>query len=229
VSNTLRTAAVTAGIAVLLTLCISDGWAQPKELPAKIVTLAGAAELHRKGTPAWASATLRAAIAEGDSVRTLLGGRVTLRTASGQALRLGSRSQLAVLAPASAGGASGPTRIRLDSGWLWVAVIPGSPTTTQIEVLAGPASVTVRGSGVGLRRSPDGVLLVQVHHGTAMCAGPDRRWERTLTGPQELVVPASGTPGQPTALTVDKLEETWVRWNTDQDTAGGYGARKAQP
>jgi hypothetical protein len=229
VSNILRAAAVVSGLVVLVGLSVSDAVAQPQELPAKIVTLGGPAEIYLKGTPAWAPATLRADIGEGDSVRTQLGGRVTLRTASGQALRLGSRSQLALLAPPSADAAPGPTRVRLDSGWLWVAVIPGSPAPTHVEVLAGPAVVTVRGSGVGLRRSPDGALLVQVHHGTAVCTGPDRQWERVLTGPQQLLVPASGTPGEPSTLTVDKLEETWVRWNADQDIAGGYGGRKPEP
>ncbi len=218
-------AAVLSGAVLLVGLAGSAAWAQPKELPARIVTLGGPAELHRKDTPAWTSAALRAELGEGDSVRTQLGGRVTLRTASGQALRLGSRSQLAFLAPESA-GAAGPTRVRLDNGWLWIAVMPGSPPSTHVEVRAGPAIVMVGGSGVSLRRGADGSLLVQVHHGTATCMGPDRQWERALTGPQELLVPASGTPGQPGKLTVDKLEATWIRWNADQDFAGGYGGKK---
>jgi hypothetical protein len=82
---------------------------------------------------------------------------------------------------------------------------------------------------VGLRRAADGGVLVQVHHGSAVCAGPDRQWERTLTGPQELLIPASGTPGAPVVLTVDKLEVTWVKWNADQDLAGGYGGAKPAP
>lgn len=218
-------AAVLSGAVLLVGLTGSAAWAQPKELPARIVTLGGPAELYRKDTPAWTSAALRAELGEGDSVRTQLGGRVTLRTASGQALRLGSRSQLAFLVPDS-GGSAGPTRVRLDSGWLWIAVMPGSPPPTHIEILAGAAIVVVRGTGVSLRRGADGSVLVQVHHGTATCMGPDRQWERTLTGPQELLVPASGTPGQPGKLTVDKLEATWIRWNADQDFAGGYGGKK---
>jgi len=215
--------AVLSGAVLLVGLTGSAAWGQPKELPARIVTLGGPAELYRKDTPAWTSAALRAELGEGDSVRTQLGGRVTLRTASGQALRLGSRSQLAFLVPDSG---AGPTRVRLDSGWLWIAVMPGSPPPTHVEVLAGAAIVMVRGTGVSLRRGADGSLLVQVHHGTAMCMGPDRQWERTLTGPQELLVPVSGTPGQPGKLTVDKLEATWIRWNADQDFAGGYGGKK---
>jgi len=221
-------AAVLGGVVLLVGLVAPGAWAQPRELPAKLVTLGGTAELYQKGTPAWAPAVLRADVGEGDSVRTQLGGRVTLRTASGQALRLGSRSQIVLLASEGA-DTPRPTRVRLDSGWLWVAVMPGSPASTQIEVRAGPAVVTIHGSGVGLRRSADGALLVQVHHGSAACAGPDRQWERTLTGPQQLVVPASGVPAQPVALAVDPLETTWVRWNADQDLAGGYGGKPPQP
>jgi len=219
-------AAVVGGAGLLAGHSAGLAWAQPKELPAQVVTLGGPAELHKKGAAAWAAAALRAELGEGDSVRTQVGGRVTLKTASGQALRLGSRSQVAVLGPESD---AGPTRVRLDNGWLWVAVSPNSPPPTQIEVRAGSGVVTVRGAGVGLRRGPDGAVLVQVHHGSAVCAGPDRQWERTLTGPQELLIPASGMPGTPMALTVDKLEVTWVKWNADQDLAGGYGGAKPAP
>ena len=219
-------AAVVAGSGLLVGLSAGPAWAQPKELPAQIVTLGGTAELHKKGAAAWAPAGLRAELGEGDTVRTQVGGRITLKTASGQALRLGSRSQLAIL-PAEV--ETGPTRVRLDNGWLWVAVSPNSPPPTQIEVRAGPGVVAVRGAGVGLRRGPDGGVLVQVHHGSAVCAGPNQQWERTLTGPQELLIPASGTPGAPAALTVDKLEATWVKWNADQDLAGGYGGAKPAP
>jgi ferric-dicitrate binding protein FerR (iron transport regulator) len=219
-------AAVVGGAGLLAGLSAGLAWAQPKELPAQVVTLGGPAELHKKGAPAWAPAGLRAELGEGDSVRTQVGGRITLKTASGQALRLGSRSHLAVLPTETE---AGPTRVRLDNGWLWIAVTPNSPPPTQIEVRAGPGVITVRGAGVGLRRAADGAVLVQVHHGSAVCTGPDRQWERTLTGPQELLIPASGTPGTPVALTVDKLEATWVKWNADQDLAGGYGGAKPAP
>ena len=221
-------AAVLAGVILLVAAMVSPVSAQPRELPAKLVTLGGVAEVHRKDTPAWAPATLRADIDEGDSLRTQLGGRVTVRTASGQALRLGSRSQIALL-PGETGPEPGPTRVRLDSGWLWVSVMPGSPASEQIEVRAGPATVTVRGAGAGIRRGADGTLLVQAHHGSVVCAGPNKQWERTLTGPQQLVVPASGTPAQPAALAIDPLETTWVRWNADQDVAGGYGGAPPKP
>jgi len=220
-------AAVLGGTVVLVALSSSAGWGQPKELPAKIVTLGGPAELFKKDAPDWKSAALRAEVGEGDSVRTQVGGRVALRTGSGQALRLGSRSQVAL--PPGSDGDGAPTRVRFDYGWLWVAVMPGGAEPTQVEVRAGPAVITVRGGGVAIRRNQDGSTLVQVHHGTAQCAGPDRQWERTLTGPQQLLVPTSGPPGPPVNLTVDPLETTWVRWNADQDFAGGYGGAKPQP
>lgn len=219
-------AAALGGTGLLVGLTAGSVCAQPKELPAQVVTLGGPADFHKKDTPAWGPAGLRDKVDAGDSLRTQVGGRVALKTASGQALRLGSRSQMAVLAPE---GEAGPTRVRLDNGWLWVAVSPNSPPPTQIEVRVGPGVVTVRGAGVGLRRAPDGSVLVQVHHGSAVCAGPDKQWERTLTGPQELLIPASGPPGPPVVLTVDKLEATWVKWNADQDLAGGYGGAKPAP
>jgi ferric-dicitrate binding protein FerR (iron transport regulator) len=221
-------AAVLGGVVLLLVAMATAASAQPKELPARLVTLGGAAELHRKDTPTWAPAELRANIGEGDSLRTQLGGRVAIRTAGGQAMRLGSRSQIAVL-PTESAPEPGPTRVRFDGGWLWVAVLPGSPVSSQIEVRAGSATITVRGAGVGIRRSGDGALLVQVHHGSVVCAGPNKEWERTLTGPQQLLVPASGMPAQPVALAVDPLEATWVRWNADQDVAGGYGGAPPKP
>ncbi|MGH7400441.1 MAG: FecR domain-containing protein [Candidatus Rokuibacteriota bacterium] len=224
----IRWAAVLSGVVFLAGPSGEGAWAQPRELPARIVTVGGSAELHKKDAAAWAPAELRAELGEGDSVRTQLGGRITLKTGSGQALRLGSRSQMAFLASEASGG-SAPTRVRLDNGWLWIAVTPNSPPPTQVEVRAGPGVVTVRGAGVGLRRGPDGSLFVQVHHGTAVCVGPDRQWERILTGPQELLIPPSGMPGAPGKLTVDQLEATWVRWNVDQDFAGGYGSKKPEP
>jgi len=218
-------AAVLGGAVVFLVLSWAPAWAQPKELPAKVVTLSGPAELSRKDAPNWTAVALRAEVGPGDSVRTQVGGRIVLKTASGQAMRLGSRSQLAL----AAGADGGPTRVRFDRGWLWIAVMPGESEPTQVEVRTPSAIVTVRGGGVGLRRNPDGSLLVQVHYGSAACAGPDRQWERTLTGPQQLLVPASGEPGPPAPVAIDEVEATWVRWNTDQDVAGGYGGPKPKP
>lgn len=216
--------ALLGGTIILVALSGSAAWAQPRELPARIVTLGGTAELYKKDTPTWTSAALRAEVGEGDSVRTQSGGRVTLKTGSGQALRLGSRSQIALL-PGSPGA---PTRVRFDYGWMWVAVMP-TGESTQVDVRAGPAVITPREGGVGIRRNPDGSLLIQVHHGTAMCAGPDRQWQQTVSGQQQLFVPASGAPGPPVKLAVEPVEATWVRWNADQDFAGGYGGQKPGP
>ncbi|MFI5328996.1 MAG: FecR domain-containing protein, partial [Candidatus Rokuibacteriota bacterium] len=132
-------AAVLGGAGLVLActaggLTAGSAWAQPTELPAQVVTLGGPAELHKKGAPAWGPAALRDELGAGDSVRTQVGGRITLKTASGQAVRLGSRSQVAILASELE---AGPTRVRLDNGWLWVAVSPNSPPPTQIEVRAG--------------------------------------------------------------------------------------------
>ncbi|HEU4438678.1 MAG TPA: FecR domain-containing protein [Methylomirabilota bacterium] len=216
--------AVLGGAVLLLALTGSAAWGQPRELPARIVTLGGPAELYKKDTPTWTSAALRAEVGEGDSVRTQMGGRVTLKTGSGQALRLGSRSQVAL--PPGAGGP--PTRVRFDYGWLWVAVMPAGESS-QVEVRAGPAVITPREGGVGLRRNQDGSLLIQIHHGSAVCAGPERQWQQTLSAQQQLLVPASGAPGAPVKLVVDPVEATWVRWNADQDFAGGYGGQKPGP
>lgn len=216
--------AVMGGAVFLVALAAPTAWGQPRELPARIVTLGGPAEVYKKDAPSWASAALRAEVGEGDSVRTQMGGRVTLKTGSGQALRLGSRSQIA-LPPGSDGG---PTRVRFDYGWLWVAVMPGGEPT-PVEVRAGPAVVNAREGGVAIRRNPDGSLLIQVHHGVAVCAGPERQWQQTLTAQQQLLVPVSGAPGPPAKLVVDPVEATWVRWNADQDFAGGYGGQKPKP
>jgi ferric-dicitrate binding protein FerR (iron transport regulator) len=215
--------AVLGAAIVVAALSGSAAWGQPRELPARIVTIGGPAELYRKDTPSWTSAALRSEVGEGDSVRTKMGGRVTLKTGSGQALRLGSRSQIALL-PGSEGA---PTRVRFDYGWMWVAVLPGGEP--PVEVRAGPAVVTPREGGVGIRRSLDGALLIQVHHGTVECVGPERRWQQTVTGQQQLLVPASGAPGPPTKLVIDPVEATWVRWNADQDFAGGFGGQKPAP
>ena len=51
-------AAVLAGVILLVAATVSSASAQPRELPAKLVTLGGVAEVHRKDTPAWVPATL---------------------------------------------------------------------------------------------------------------------------------------------------------------------------
>src|SRR5262245_23929543 len=115
--------------------------AQPQEGPATIATLAGPAELSRQQGP-WMPVALRDQGLPGDAVRTI-GGRLTVRTASGQSLRLGAHTQI-VLATVASPGAPAPVRVRMDGGLMWVAVLPGSPVPVQIEMGVGPpATITV--------------------------------------------------------------------------------------
>jgi hypothetical protein len=199
--------------------------AQPAELPAKVVTLRGQAETYKKGAPKWEPAKLRTEVSPGDGVRTLAGGRLVLMTVSGQALRLAEFTQVFVKEGEPAPGL--PTRVRLDGGWLWVAVTPAATGSARLEVDTGPVLVTVRGGGVGIRANRDGSVLVRVYHGTAVCAGPDpqRPWERTLTEDQELVVSAVGALSEPRRLVRDKVDSAWVLWNEEQDAAGPYGGK----
>ena len=200
--------------------------ARPAEWPARVVTVSGKAELWRKDAPVWSAATLRAEVGPGDVARTL-GGRLTLRTASGQALRLAPSSRLALL---EGGAAEQPTRVRIDGGSVWVAVMPASPPAEQIEVQAGALSCTVKGSGVGITLARDGSVLVRVYHGAAECAGgAERRWNRTVVGEQEILVPSGGAPADVRALIRDKPDAAWVKWNEEQDFAGGYGGKPPAP
>jgi hypothetical protein len=195
--------------------------AQPQELPAKIATLGGRAELSRQSGP-WAAAALRDDVSAGDGVRTIAG-RLTLRTASGQSLRLGARTQIVFAAANAAPPVAGPTRLRMDSGLLWVAVIPNSPLSSHIEVRAGPATVAARGGGASIGMNTDGSVLVAVHHGEVSVSGEG--WQRALTQDQQLLVPTVGAPKQTEKLKREKGSAEWAKWNEQQDRAGGYGAR----
>jgi hypothetical protein len=202
--------------------------AQPKELPAKVVTLGGQAETFRKGSTKWDPAKLRAELGQGDGVRTLSGGRVVLATTSGQVLRMAQFTQVFFKeSEAAPDAAPGPTRVRLDFGWLWVAVVPGGASVYRIEADAGPVTVTIRGGGAGIRINPDGGVLVRVYHGAAVCVGPgaQRQWERQLADDQEMVVSAAGVPGDARRLTRDKGDAAWVRWNEELDHAGAFGGK----
>jgi FecR protein len=194
--------------------------AQPQELPAKIVTLGGRAELSRKSAP-WAAASLRDELSAGDGVRTIAG-RLTVRTASGQSLRLGARTQI-VFAADDPAVTSGPTRLHMDGGLLWVSVMPNSPVSTQIEVRAGPATVTARGGGATIGMSPDGSIVVAVYHGGVTVSGEG--WQRALTQDQTLIVPPVGAPKETGKLKREKRDAEWAKWNEQQDRAGGYGLR----
>ena len=194
--------------------------AQPQELPAQIATLGGRAELSRKSAP-WAVAALRDELSAGDGVRTIAG-RLTLLTASGQALRLGARTQI-VFAADDAPVTPSPTRLRMHGGLLWVSVMPNSPLPTLIEVRAGPAIVTARGGGATIGMNPDGSILVAVYHGGVTVSGEG--WQRSLTQDQTLLVPPVGAPRETGLLKREKRDAEWAKWNEQQDGAGGYGAR----
>jgi FecR protein len=211
-------AAVSAGIAVA-----------QSELPLKAVTVAGKSEIYRQSTSKWGEAALRAELGPGDGARTLTASRLTLRTKSGQSLRLGARSRLTVLAPTGAGDQ--PTRVKLESGALWVAVTPGGPAAESVVVETAAAVVTVGGSGVWITHTPDGAVQIRVFHGTAECTGPGakREWTRLVAADRDMTVSAAGAPAPIKKLEPDKLQSDWVKWNEEQDVAGGYGAKPAQP
>jgi hypothetical protein len=194
--------------------------AQPQELPAKIATLAGRAELSRKSGP-WTPAALRDELSAGDGVRTIAG-RLALLTANGQSLRLGARTQI-IFAAADAPVAPGPTRLRMDGGLLWVSVMPGSPPSTHFEVRAGPATVTAPGGGASIAMKPDGSVVVAVYHGAAMVSGEG--WQRPLVRDQEVLVPSAGAPAETGGLKRETRDTEWAKWNEQQDRTGGYGAR----
>lgn len=193
--------------------------AQPQELPAQIATLGGRAELSRKSGP-WAAVALRDELSAGDGVRTIAG-RLTLRTASGQSLRLGARTQIVFAADAPA--IPGPTRLRMDGGLLWVSVMPNSPLSTHIEVSAGPATVTARGGGATIGMNPDGSVVVAVYHGGVTVSGEG--WQRPLMQDETLLVPPVGAPKETGKLKREKRDVEWAKWNEQQDRVGGYGAR----
>jgi len=48
------------------------------------------------------------------------------------------------------------------------------------------------------------------------------RWQWPLSGGQEILVGAGGVAGPARPLVEEPTEAAWVRWNADQDRAGGY-------
>ena len=70
------------------------------ESPLRVSTIAGQAEV-RKGGAAWIAAPLRTNLGPGDDVRTLRG-RLTLRSARGQEVRLASASHVTLLEASAA-------------------------------------------------------------------------------------------------------------------------------
>ncbi len=203
--------------------------AQPKELPATVVTLTGKAEWFKKGDTKWNPADLRDQLNEGDGVRTGPGVRAALRTGGGNAIRLAALTQIFLVPPPPGGLDPQPVRVRLDRGWLWVAVTPGVHAHAPLEVIAGPARVAVRDGGVSFRLNRDGSVLVRTHHGLAVVGSADRSgsWERSLPEDLEMLVPPSGPPLENRKITRDLAENNWALWNEEQDYVA-YGGKLPQ-
>ncbi len=197
--------------------------AQPLELPAIVVTLTGRAEMFKKGDTAWKPAELRAEIGEGDGVRTPPGVRATLRTGGGHAVRLAALSQ-AFFLPPDGPAPDQPVRVRMDRGWLWIAVASGAHVRAPVEVRIGPTRIAVLNGGVGFRLGRDGAVLIRVYHGVAKVVGSQPAWERNLHDEQELLVGATGAPADIRKLSREPVEELWVQWNEEQDYAA-YGGK----
>ncbi len=210
------------GMAVGAAWWAAAAWAQPAESPLTVATISGHVEVYLKAKSAWVPARLRDQIGEGEGVRALPGGRLTLRSVGGHSLRFAPLSQLFVGETPPAAGK--PLALRMDGGWVWAAVLPGASLRAPLEIQAGPVTVAVRGGAASIRAGSDGAVLVRAHHGSPLCSGAAAGlpWERVLRPGEELLVPASGPPGAPRSLTRDGGEAAWVLWNQEQDRAGGY-------
>jgi len=200
--------------------------AQPAELPATVVTLTGKAELFRKGALKWELADLRDQVQEGDGVRTSPAVRATLRTGGGHSIRLAALTQAFILPSASSGTGPQSVRLRLDRGWLWVAVTPGIHARAPIEVVAGPARVAISEGGVGFRLNRDESVIVRTYHGLAVVRGsnPGATWELRLPELQEVLVSASAVAPELRNITKEEGEGRWVLWNEEQDYVA-YGGK----
>lgn len=216
------------GFAILVALLAwaVSASAQPAELPATVVTLTGKVDLFKKGDTKWGTAELRDEVRVGDGVRTSPAVRTTLRTGGGHSIRLAALTQVFIVDGGGAGIDLQPVRLRLDRGWLWVAVTPGIHAQAPIDVVAGPARIAVREGGVGFRINRDGTVLVRTYHGLAVVRGASlgTSWERGVPDQQELLVPASGPPPENRKLSKEEGEGLWVLWNEEQDYVA-YGGR----
>jgi hypothetical protein len=221
--------AVALGLVLALAVAGRPWLAEAAEWPATVVTVAGSAEALGKGRSAWARVELKDELVEGDAVRTGATTRLSLKTAGGHGLRLGPGTRLTLQADGDGGGRA--PRVRVTGGWLWVAGLPAADSRSQLDVGVGPVTVGVVRGGAAIRVNRDGSVLVRVHHGAVICSGPgDRRdWVRPVGERQELAVPVAGAPGAVRPLTPEPIEVEWVKWNEDQDRAGGYGARARAP
>src|SRR5262249_25140095 len=185
---------------LLLLLAVGTSWAiaQPSELPATVVTLSGKADWFKKGDSKWNTVDLRNQLQVGDGIRTGPSVRATLRTVGGNAIRLAALTQVFFVPPAPGTPEPEPVRARLDRGWLWVAVTPGTHAQAPIEVLAGPARVAVRDGGGSVPRNRAGSAPVRAPHRPAPVPGappPATRGRGPAAGQAGLVPP----PGAPAA------------------------------
>ena len=160
-------------------------------------TLGGLAELHRKDAPAWAPAALAPTVGRGRQPPHPAGRPGHAQTASGQALRLGSRSQIAIICLRRRRGTdarphAGPARTTAGSGSRCCRVAPRRPRSRSAPgPPSSPSAARASGfAGRGRRPARPGP------HGSAVCAGPDKQWERTLTGPQQLPSRRPGVPAR---------------------------------
>lgn len=196
--------------------------AQPKELPLEVSTISGPSETMARGG-VWKPAKLRDKVAEGMGARALSGARMSLRTASGNSIRLAPLSQIFVAEPAAGAPAGAPQLVTLDGGRMWVSVLPLTVTRAPLEIEAGPVTVAARSGGVAVRANQDGTVIVRVYHGLAVArATKGTAWERPLKAGEQLLVPAAGAPGAPGPIIADPEETSWVKWNSDQDISA-YG------
>jgi hypothetical protein len=210
---------VAAAVVAALLMGANFAQAQPKELPATVVTLTGKVDLFKKGDTKWGTAELRDELNIGDGVRTGPSVRATLRTGGGNSIRLAALTQVFLVPPEYPDLLPQPARLRMDRGWLWVAVTPGGHAQAPIEMIAGPARVFVRDGGIGFRLNRDGSVLVRTYHGLAVMRGssPAATWERNLPEEQEVLVPVSGPPEANRKITLEEGEGPWVLWNQEQD------------
>ena len=222
----IRCACGAAAVLMMLAVGARSAGAQPAELPATVVTLTGKAELFKRGDTKWNTAELRDEVREGDGVRTSPAVRTTLRTGGGHSIRLAALTQIFIVPSAGTGSDPQVVRVRLDRGWLWVAVTPGGHARGPVEVIAGPARVTVRDGGVGFRLNRDGSVLLRTYHGLAVVRGtsPAGPWERNLPAGAEVLVPAEGAPPENRKITKEEGEGPWVLWNEEQDYVA-YGGK----
>ena len=204
----------------LAALCAGVPRSIASESPLRVVTVGGRAELQLPGATGWTPARLRTDLGPGAAARTQRG-RLTLMTGSGQALRLAGISRMSL---PEGTGPDLPTRVILDGGTVWAAVLPSSPPKEQIEVQTSAVSVLVGEGGVEVTAGRDGLTLVRVFHGKAVCAriGTGPQWNQLLMGGQEILIPAAGQPETPRKIDREKINVDWTTWNEEQDVAGGF-------